>query len=149
MDLSKFRNETIPYIAIIALIVEVVSLFFIGPSLLFSIGLAVGTACSVLGFLLLVESGKLVAVTNKSSFAVHGYIIRLIIYAACFLVSIKFGIKCGAGCGFGLLTTHFGILLLHGIVYPFIKKEKNPLNDWTEPKEWNDLSIYDDDDDEW
>ena len=40
-------------------------------------------------------------------------------------------------------------MFLYGIVYKFIKKKKNPLNDWIEPKQWNDLSVYDDEDDDW
>ena len=75
------------------------------------------------------------------------FIIGPNVYGAVFFICIKASLPCGFGCGIGFVTIHFGIMFLYGIVYKFIKKKKNPLNDWTEPKEWNDLSVYDDEDD--
>lgn len=146
-DIKKFRNEIIICACCVAALIEIISLPAAGPSLLFFTGLLTGTAASIAGFMILVRSGQLLTERGKRSPVVLGYIFRLIIYAVCFLICIRISLRCGAGCGFGLVTVHFGILFLYGIVYNFFKKKKNPLNDWTVPKQWKDLSIYDDE--EW
>lgn len=148
-NLKSFRNEIIMYGAGFAAAAEVVSLFIIGPSVMFSAGLAAGTAVSIIGFVILVKSGETLMEESKKSPILLGYIVRLLLYGITFFICIRIGLQCGFGCGLGFITIHFGIMFLYGIVYKFIKKKKNPLNDWTEPKEWNDLSIYDDEDDDW
>lgn len=126
---------------------EVISLFVAGPGILFPIGLVIGTGVSVIGFLILVRSGQFLVDSQSSAPVILGYGLRIILYGIAFLVCIKISVPCGFGCGCGILSIHCGILFLYGIVYPFIKHKKNPLNDWTEPKEWNDLSVYDEEDD--
>ena len=148
-NLTEFRNEIILYACLMAALAEIISLFVIGPSLMFIIGLIVGTAISIIGFLILVRSGRHLIEKEKKAPVIMGYIIRLVMYAVSFFICIKISLRCGAGCGFGFITIHFGIIFLYGIVYNFFKKKKNPLNDWTTPKKWNDLSIYDDEDEEW
>ena len=148
-SLKEFRNEIIIYGIVMAAVAEVVSLFVIGPNALFSAGLAAGTAVSVIGFIILVRTGETLAEESKKSPILLGYIVRLLLYGVVFFICIKASLPCGFGCGVGFVTIHFGILFLYGVVYKFFKKKKNPLNDWTEPKEWNDLSIYDDEDDDW
>jgi len=148
-SLKEFRNEIIIYAIVMAAVAEVVSLFIIGPSVMFPAGLAVGTAVSIIGFIILVKTGETLMEESKKSPILFGYIVRLFLYGVSFFVCIKLSLQCGCGCGIGFVTIHFGIMFLYGIVYKFIKKKKNPLNDWTEPKEWNDLSIYDDEDDDW
>lgn len=148
-NLKGFRNEVIIYGILMAAVAEVVSVFVIGPCLFFPIGLAVGTAVSIVGFIILVRTGQSLMERSKKSPILFGYIIRLILYGASFLICIKVDLRCGFGCMIGFVTIHFGIMFLYGIVYKFIKKKKNPLNDWTHPKQWNDLSIYDDEDDDW
>ena len=146
-SLKEFRNEIIIYGIVMAAVAEVVSLFIIGPSALFAIGLAAGTAVSVIGFIILVRTGETLMEESRKAPILLGYIVRLVLYGAVFFICIKASLPCGFGCGIGFVTIHFGIMFLYGIVYKFIKKKKNPLNDWTEPKEWNDLSVYDDEDD--
>lgn len=148
-NLREFRNEIILYGAIMAAVAEVISLLVIGPNALFTAGLAAGTAVSVLGFIILIKTGESLMKESKKSPILLGYIVRLFLYGAVFFICIKLSLPCGFGCGIGFVTIHFGIMFLYGIVYKFIKKKKNPLNDWTEPKQWNDLSIYDDEDDDW
>ena len=149
MDLKSFRNEIILWAGIMAAVAEVISLFVIGPSLQFAGGLVLGMAVSVVGFFILVRTGQTLMDTKKKSPVLLGYLLRLVMYAAAFMICIKIGLKCGFGCGCGFITLHFGILFLYGIVYKFFKKKKNPLNDWVGTKEWNDLSKYDDEDDDW
>ena len=148
-SLKEFRNEIIIYGIVMAAVAEVVSLFVIGPNALFAAGLAAGTAVSVIGFIILVRTGETLSEESKKSPILLGYLVRLLLYGVVFFICIKASLSCGFGCVIGFVTIHFGILFLYGIVYKFFKKKKNPLNDWTEPKEWNDLSIYDDEDDDW
>ena len=148
-NLREFRNEIILYGVIMAAVAEVISLLVIGPNALFTAGLAAGTAVSVLGFIILIKTGESLMKESKKSPILLGYIVRLFLYGAVFFICIKLSLPCGFGCGIGFVTIHFGIMFLYGIVYKFIKKKKNPVNDWTEPKQWNDLSIYDDEDDDW
>ena len=146
-SLKEFRNEIIIYGIVMAAVAEVVSLFIIGPSVLVAVGLAAGTAVSVIGFIILVRTGETLMEESRKAPILLGYIVRLVLYGAVFFICIKASLPCGFGCGIGFVTIHFGIMFLYGIVYKFIRKKKNPLNDWTEPKEWNDLSVYDDEDD--
>ena len=146
-SLKEFRNEIIIYGLVMAAVAEVVSLFIIGPSVLVAVGLAAGTAVSVIGFIILVRTGETLMEESRKAPILLGYIVRLVLYGAVFFICIKASLPCGFRCGIGFVTIHFGIMFLYGIVYKFIRKKKNPLNDWTEPKEWNDLSVYDDEDD--
>ncbi len=145
--MKEFRNEIILYGCIMAAVAEVISLFVIGPTVMFPLGLVIGTAISIIGFIILIRTGQILMDSKKKSPVVLGYGFRILLYGAAFLVCIKISVPCGFGCGCGFITIHFGILFLYGIVYKFIKKKKNPLNDWLEPKQWNDLSVYDDEDD--
>ncbi len=108
-----------------------------------------GTAVAIFGFILLVKSGEASVVTRTGTIVVLGYFFALILHGIFFFICIRLSLVCAVGCGCGFLTIHFGIMFLYGIVYKFFKKKENPLNDWTEPKEWNDLSVYDEEDDNW
>ena len=51
-SLKEFRNEIIIYAIVMAAVAEVVSLFIIGPNVMFPVGLAAGTAVSIIGFII-------------------------------------------------------------------------------------------------
>ena len=53
-NLNSFRNEIIVYVIVRAALAEAVSLFLIGPDVMFSLGLAAGTAVSIIGFVILI-----------------------------------------------------------------------------------------------
>lgn len=148
-NLTRFRNEIIIYACLMAALAEIISLFVIGPDAAFSIGLLIGTAISIIGFIILVQSGRHLLEKEKKAPVILGYGIRLVLYAVFFLICVRSSLRCGAGCGLGFITVHFGILFLYGIVYNFFRNKKKPLNDWTVPKKWNDLSIYDAEDEDW
>ena len=81
---------------------------------------------------------------------VVGYFARMLLYGAVFFICIKMESAVRIRLPGGIrITLHFGIVILYSVVYRFILKKKNPLNDWTEPKEWNDLSEDDEEDDYW
>ena len=149
MDLKGFRKEIIITTICMAGLAELLSLPVIGPSLPFLIGLAAGTAMTILCFEILAKIGVMTGKKGGSGPMVGGYFVRMLLYGAVFFICIRWKVACGFGCLAGILSLHFGILVLYGIVYKFILKKENPLNDWTGPKEWNDLSVYDDEDDDW
>jgi hypothetical protein len=149
MDLKQFGKEIILTAIGMAALGELISLLVIGPSLPFALGVCAGTATTILCFLILAKVGTIVDRKKKGSPMVGGYFVRMLLYGAVFFICIKLSVPCGFGCLVGFVTLHFGILVLYGFVYRFILKKDNPLKDWTEPKEWNDLSIYDDEDDDW
>ena len=147
-DLKSFKKEILLSALGMAILGEIVSLFVYRPSLWFAAGVAAGTATTIICFLILTRTGAITEITKKSGVVVLGYFARMLLYGAVFFICIKIKVPCGFGCLVGFISLHFGILVLYGVVYKILGK-KNPLNDWTEPKEWNDLSIYDDEDDDW
>lgn len=148
-DLTEFKSDIVKCVVIIAAFSELVSLLILGPSLLFTAGLIVGTAVTILNFVLLVKAGEKVMDEKRAMPMVGGYFVRLVIYGVFFVAAVKVGFHAAVGCAVGFITLHVGIMFTYLVVYGLIKKKKNPLNDWTEPKEWNDLSVYDDEDDDW
>lgn len=132
-----------------AALAEVIALFVIGPDLAFTAGLLIGTAISIIGFAILVRSGRHLLALEMKAPVVLGYAIRLVLYAVSFFICVRISFRCGAGCGCGFITVHCGIIFLYGIVYTFFKKKENPLNDWTTPKKWRDMSEYDDEEEDW
>ena len=149
MDLKEFGKEIIITAICMAGLAEVISLPVIGPSLPFALGVCAGTATTIVCFLLLAKAAQMAADKKKGSPVVGGYFVRMLLYGAVFFVCIKLSVPCGFGALAGFVTLHFGILVLYGVVYRFILKKDNPLKDWTGTKEWNDLSVYDDEDDDW
>ena len=149
MGLKQFRKEILIATICTAALAELISLPVIGPDLPFLLGVCAGTATTILCFLILAKTGSMMEVMKRGGPVVGGYFVRMLLYGAVFFICIKWNLHCGFGCLAGFIALHFGILILYGIVYRFILKKKNPLNDWTEPKEWNDLSVYDDEDDDW
>ncbi|MGN0702748.1 MAG: hypothetical protein ACI4KL_06215 [Lentihominibacter sp.] len=146
-NLKAFRNELIFWALIMAVVAELASLIAIGWDVTFLLGLAAGTAVSVTGVFILVGTGSALMLTGRKSPIILGYLARLIMYGTIFFICIRIAVPCGFGCIAGFVTLHFGIMFLYGIVYRFFRKKKNPLNDWTEPKQWKDLSEYDEEDD--
>ena len=149
MDLKQFRKEIIITTICMAVAAELISLPVIGPSLPFGLGVCAGTAVTILCFEILAKVGGMTGAKHGSGPMVGGYFVRMLLYGAVFFFCIRWKVACGFGCLAGILTLHFGILILYGIVYRFILKKDNPLKDWTGTKEWNDLSVYDDEDDDW
>lgn len=149
MNLKEFGKEIIITAICMAAVAELVSLLVIGPSLAFALGVCAGTATTIVCFLLLTKIGAMTAENNSSGPMIGGYFVRMLLYGAVFFVCIKMSVTCGFGCLAGFVTLHFGILVLYGFVYRFILKKDNPLKDWTGSKDWNDLSVYDDEDDDW
>lgn len=148
-DLGSFKKEILLATLASAVFAELISLVIVGPDRGFGAGLAAGTMTTMGSFLILARTGSMIDITNNSFPVIGGYFVRMLLYGAVFFFCIRTGILCGFGCLAGFITLHFGIVMLYSVVYRFILKKKNPLNDWTEPKEWNDLSEYDEEEDDW
>lgn len=149
MNLKDFGKEIIITTIGMAILAELISLPVIGPNLPFAVGVCAGTATTIVCFALLAKVAAATSEKKKSGPMVGGYFVRMLLYGAVFFICIKWNVACGFGALAGFVTLHFGILVLYGIIYRFVLKKDNPLKDWTGTKEWNDLSVYDDEDDDW
>ncbi len=145
---TKFRNQTLKYSIIIAILMELVSLGVLGFSTKFLLGLFAGTATSILNFVILEHSAIGLMQTNSKVPVVAGYFLRLPIYGLVFYACLMSGTRSVAGCALGFVTLPLALMYIYGIKSRFPGAEKNPLNDWTEPKEWKDSADWDDQDDE-
>ena len=146
---TKFRRQIVKYIIIVAAIMELSSLIFHGVDSKFLLGLIAGTAVTVVNFTILELSAVKLMETRSSGPVVAGYFIRLPIYGVVFYFCIRAGISSAISCGLGFVTLPLALMYLYGIKSRFPGAEKNPLNDWTEPKEWNQWDEDDDEDDDW
>jgi ATP synthase I chain len=145
----KFRNQIFKYSILVAIIMEVVSFAVFGLSSKFLLGLVAGTAVTIVNFTILERSAAKLVQKNSKGPVVAGYFLRLPIYGVVFYVCLMAGMRSAIGCALGFVTLPLALIYIYGIKSRFPGAEKNPLNDWTEPKEWNDSSDWDDDDDDW
>lgn len=147
----KFRNQAVKYSIIVAVIMELGSLFVLGFSTKFLLGLLAGTATSIVNFTILERSAQGLMQTNSKVPVVAGYFLRLPIYGLVFYACLMSGTRSVIGCALGFVTLPLALIYIYGIKSWFPGAEKNPLNDWTEPKEWKDSADWDDEekDDEW
>ena len=83
--MTKFRNEIILYSLIMAAVAEVVSLIVIGPNITFVLGLLIGTAVAIVGFIILVKTGQMLMDDKKKKPVVLGYVLRIFLYGISFL----------------------------------------------------------------
>lgn len=113
-DLSKFKNKIFIYGVLVMLIMEVISLPFLGFNLKFLYGLLLGTAISIVNFNIMTFATVRMLKTGKSYLAAVNYIIRLLIYGGVFYVAIKTDNLSGLGCILGFITTKVAIYIVHG-----------------------------------
>lgn len=146
---KKFTIQIFRYCLVIAAIMEAVSLIPLGFDFKFALGLLAGTATAAVNFIILESSAAKLMQKNSRGPVVAGYFIRMPIYGAVFYLCLRAGIVSAISCALGFVTLPLAMVYLYGIRSRFRGAEKNPLNDWTEPKQWKDLSEFDDEDDDW
>ena len=78
-NLKAFRNELILWALIMAAAAELASLLIIGWDVPFLLGLAAGTAVSVIGVIILVGTGSALMTTGRKSPIILGYLARLVL----------------------------------------------------------------------
>lgn len=109
---------------LIAGIIEIVSLLFLGWNPKFLYGLALGTFVALGNFSLLLATSKLTLLTKKGMFInILGYVIRLTIYGGTFFISYRLGVVPGIGTLLGFMTLKIALYHEHGI-RPGFKKQK-------------------------
>lgn len=125
-DLTKFKNKIFLYGILVMLLMEVISLLFLGFNLKFSYGLLLGTAISIVNFNILAITITRVVTSGKKFLATISYLIRLIIYGTVFLIAIKTSNYAGIGCVLGFLTTKVAIFFIHGLQpgFKWVRKKK-------------------------
>jgi hypothetical protein len=146
---KKFTKQIFKYCIIIAVIIELIGIIVLGFESKFLFGILAGTGTTILNFAILEASAIKLMQKHSQGPVVAGYFIRLPIYGVVFYFCLKAGIPCAAACALGFLTLPLSMLYVYGIRSRFPGAEKNPLNDWTQPKKWRDLSEFDDEDDDW
>lgn len=124
-DLTAFKNQIVIYGIIVALIVEVGSLFFLGFDQGFAYGLALGTAISVVNFNIMAFTMKrMLAISGGKLFAFSSYMIRMCIYGFAFYMAMRISFVSGIGSVIGFMTLKVAIYYLHAIKAKFSKGRK-------------------------
>lgn len=148
-DLLKFKNRIFLHCLALAVVVEIISLPIIGWQWRFLAGILAGAVTTVINFSLLVAFAERMLAISDKKVVVGGYFIRMLIYGAVFVLGIQLGMYAAIGVAIGFFTLHLSIMIIFGIESNLPGAKKNPLNSWTEPKEWNDLSDWGDEDDDY
>lgn len=148
-DLLNFKNRIFLHCLALAIVVELISLPIIGWQWNFLVGILAGTVTTVVNFILLVAFAERMLAILEKKVVVGGYFIRMLIYGVVFVLSLQLGMYAAVGTAIGFFTLHLSIMIIFGIESNLPGAKKNPLNSWTEPKEWNDLSDWGDDDDDY
>ncbi|HZK02194.1 MAG TPA: ATP synthase subunit I [Anaerovoracaceae bacterium] len=138
MEKTGIRANPIYYYSVlIALIIELISLCIIGWNPLFAYGLALGTCIAIVNYSIHAISIELsFAFRRGFSLTMVGYVLRLIIYGGCFLVSYKTGTISGIATLFGYVTVKSAIIYLFALKPGFSSKRYDPnkLNDLDQDK---------------
>lgn len=117
--LTAFKNEIFKYGIIVAAIVELASLPFLGPDVQFLYGLILGTAISIVNFNLMEITFKRALVSKSSVIAFVGYLIRLVLYGGAFYMAMKVSNISGLASLLGFMTLKAAIYYLHGFKAKF------------------------------
>jgi len=124
-SLSTFKFSIIKYTIAIAVVIEVCSIPVLGFRAEFLCGLLAGALISVLSFIMMVYMSKRTLESGIRWMTSLGYLIRLPIYGAVFLICIKTGgLIAGIACLAGFLTNMAAIIFIHGIKPNFSKGKK-------------------------
>lgn len=122
-DLVRFKNKIVLYGILVMLIMEIISLPFLGFSLKFTIGLLLGTAIAIANLNILAISSVMILNGKNKFFASASYLIRLLLYGGVFYLAMKFSYTAGFASIFGFMTVKIAIIFLHGIMPRFKKEE--------------------------
>ena len=121
-DLSKFKNRIFIYGILVMLIMEVISLPFLGFNLKFLIGLVLGTAIAIANFNIMTISSLMILQGRNKFLASMSYLIRLLLYGGVFYVSVKMSFAAGIASVCGFMTIKLAIIYIHAIK-PGFKKD--------------------------
>ncbi|WP_027400449.1 ATP synthase subunit I [Anaerovorax odorimutans] len=114
-EMTKLKNQIFRYGIIIALIIELCSLLFLGWNKQFAYGLLLGTVISIINFIIIEISSRNVLLSGNKWIGLIGYLVRLIIYGFTFYVSINVSKISAMGTIIGFCTLKMGIFYLYVI----------------------------------
>ncbi|GAB1475898.1 hypothetical protein MASR2M70_07300 [Bacillota bacterium] len=117
------------YSILVAVIIELASLFIIGWTPQFLYGLALGTAVAIINYKLLVFSSTMVLKMGRGlSLAVLGYCARLAIYGLVFYMSYKIGTASGIATLLGYMTIKLAMFYVCGFKSGFKPRDYKGVN---------------------
>jgi hypothetical protein len=121
-DLTTFKIQNIKYTLIIAVIFEAGSIPVLGFRAEYLCGLLAGTAVSILSMFMMVVMSERVLASGQKWMASLGYVIRLPIYGAVFLICLKVGgLITAVACLLGFITGTVAVIYIYGIKTKFSK----------------------------
>ena len=123
MNISKFKKEITLCIIALAVVVEVISLPFLGWNILFTYGLAIGTVVAIVNTNILSRAAEKAVATNKPRVVTISYILRMVIYGGAFLFSIKTARVAGIGTAIGFFLPQVSMYIVVGL-FPIIRKKR-------------------------
>jgi len=108
-----------------------ISLPALGPNILFSYGLAIGTCVAIIALNLISFSVGRAAENKRKSPVIYGFIIRVLLYGGTLYFAVDTSGFTLFGAAIGLILPHAAIYVMHGIV-PAIRKKlkKEPKEVW-------------------
>lgn len=121
------QDKKITYIYAIAaaLLMQLLSLPFLGPDIRFSYGLVFGTVVAIINHRILEKAGEWALIKGRgAALIVVGYMVRLGIYGGAFLYALQLGTASGIACLLGFTTLKWGLIYLYGI-RPTIQKRRS------------------------
>ena len=101
--MTEIRKTTTKYTLIAAAVCEIISLFIIGPGILFPYGLALGICAALINMSVLSFTVERSIALGKKGPVNAGLVIRIAIYAAAFLISARTGGISGLGTAIGFV----------------------------------------------
>ncbi|MBO5666271.1 MAG: ATP synthase subunit I, partial [Firmicutes bacterium] len=134
------KGKIYKYSIITAIVIDLISLIFLGLDRQFAAGLILGTCISAINFRLHVLQILTLDVSKPRKFgAFVRYVIRILLYAVGFYLALRISYICALGALLGFLTQKIAIII-EFVFRPLLIKEKEP----AEPKKYNNL-----DEDDW
>ena len=130
MNISKFKKEITLCIIALAVVVEVVSLPFLGWNILFAYGLAIGTVVAIVNTNILSRAAQKAVDTDNKKVFISSYILRIVIYGGAFILSIKTAGIAGLGTAIGFFLPQISMYIVAGLL-PKIRKMRgleNPVH---------------------
>ncbi len=113
-DLTEFKNRIFFHAVIIMVMMELLSLPFLGLDVPFGYGLLLGTCISIVNFNIMAFTFARALATGKKASVFFSYLLRLVIYAVALLSSFQVGNRAALACTLGFLTVKLAIYYIHG-----------------------------------
>ncbi len=123
-SMVKFRNGILIAAVVIALVAEIFSLFILGFDIDFTIGLAAGTAVSLVNFIIMSICTEISLEKQKPVINLLGSASRFVLYGISFTLTVMHSYTMGAGCAIGFFTIQLAMLYLFAIK-PSLARSKN------------------------